>query len=126
MSDTKCIYICRGGDGMRKVQKLSIRLTQSDFEKLRLIAGDKPVSEAIRELIQNAYGEVKKESQSFQNLISAIDRLNQQLAVQTAGKDREGFLVILEALKVLSSYLIVMQDRRNEVTKILDQLKEKL
>jgi len=126
MSDTKNAYIYVEEVVMRKVQKVTIRLSQSDFEKLKLICAGKSLSECIRELILSAYGEAKKESQAFANLIQSIDRLTVELASQKAGNDREGFLVILDALTVLAQYLIVIQEKRTELVKILDQLKEKL
>jgi len=110
---------------MRKQRFVGLRLDESTFNKLKVISGDRTITNTIVELIEEAYSGAKKESQSFQNLISAIDRLTVELA-QKSGKDREPFVVILEALKMMSSYLIVMQDRRAELMKILDQLKERI
>jgi hypothetical protein len=111
---------------MRKQRFVGLRLDESTFNKLKAISGDRTITNTIVELIEEAYSGAKKEAQSFQNLISSIDRLNQQIAMQSTSKDREGFLVILDALKVLAQYLVVMQDRRTELMKLLDQLKERI
>jgi len=107
------IYI--GGDSMKKARIITVKMTENDYEKLRVIAGDKGISECIRTLVDQAYRGVKEDTKVFQNferMTEVMTQLTDRLSVQKSGYDTGHFHAIFEAIYLLGTLVIALPDKR--------------
>jgi len=100
---------------MKKIKVVSVKMTESDYEKLRVIAGDKGISECIRDLIVQAFKGVKEDTKVFQNferMTEVMAQLTERLSVQKSGYDTGHFHAIFEAIYLLGTLVIALPDKR--------------
>jgi hypothetical protein len=110
---------------MKKIRIVTVKMSESDYEKIRIVAGDKGISECIRALIDQAYRGVKEDIKVFQNL----DRINQvieRLSVQQSGgkngMELQYLRAIMETLKLLGTLVIALPDKRKIFTDEVEKI----
>ena len=70
------------------MKKVSIRLSDSDYDKLEMFRGSKSISDYIRMLLAAHHEEARNESAEFQNLIRDVNII--KTALNTSLKDFPG------------------------------------
>jgi primosomal protein N'' len=61
---------------MKKTKMIGLKLDTSTYQKLRTIAGVKSLQNTLRQLINNAYDGAKTETDTFQKLLTALEKFN--------------------------------------------------
>jgi hypothetical protein len=120
------IYI--GGDSMRKVRIVTVKMTESDLSKLKAIAGDKSISECVRELIEQAYSGVKQDVRLLENFERIIPIMEQLSTQKTNIGDHifaRHFQAIMETLKILGNLIIALPDKRKIFTDEIERIEAK-
>jgi len=114
---------------MKKTKIVSVKMTESDYEKLKIVSGDKVISECIRTLIDQAYRGVKEDKKVFQNfermteaMKQIIERLSARELIDKDGLKLRHFEALMEVLKIMGNLIIALPDKRkifaDEVEKI--------
>jgi len=109
------MHINTGGDSMKKARIITVKMTENDYEKLRVIAGDRGISECVRDLVDRAYRGVKEDTKVFQNferMTDVITQLAEQLSRQKTGNGTGYFHAIFEAIYLLGTLVIALPDKR--------------
>jgi len=118
---------------MKKARIITVKMTENDYEKLRVIAGDKGISECIRTLVDQAYRGVKEDTKVFQNfermtvaMNQVIERLSSYQLTDKKGLELNYFQAIMETLKILGTLIIALPDKRKVYTDEIERIEAKL
>jgi hypothetical protein len=114
---------------MKKTQIVTVKMSENDYEKLKIISGDKGVSECIRTLVDQAYRGVKEDTKVFQNferMTEVMTQLTDRLSVQKSGYDTGHFQAIIETLKILGTLIIALPDKRKIFTDEIERIESEL
>jgi len=114
---------------MKKIKVVSVKMTESDYEKLRVISGDKDISKCIRDLIDHAFKGVKEDTKIFQNfehMTEVMTQLTERLSVQKSSYDTGHFQAILEAIYLLGTLVIALPDKRKIFESEMQRIKATL
>jgi len=104
---------------MKKTKIVSVKMTESDYEKLKIVSGDKGISECVRILVNQAYHGIKEDVKVFQNfermtetMSQLIERLSSHQLIDKEGLELRHFKAIMEVLKTLGTLMIALPDKR--------------
>jgi predicted CopG family antitoxin len=118
---------------MKKGKFIGVRLSDDTYEKLKIIAGDKGLSECIRDLVAGAYSGTKEDVKvfrEFQSIVSELTNAISQLSeaktesqpAQTDSRVYEYLIAVFSAIKLMGSLVIALPDKR----KVFDMEMQKI